>query len=322
MKIQYTRNLDGAAAGTCLSSLMQNIPQLRRLYCSWNGLRLDEGVRAMCPTLQVNRTLRELSLFECDIGDEGICLLVDALVGNTTLKALYITWDNRITPAVAIACLTRLIESTRLQTIRLWPNRRVFFNDADATQHFVKTLQHKYCSLQELLGIDARDFPGDEDSQIATFSSINNSLTRNRQLNRVNLLLTQQQQQQRNAAAISVMLKISHKGNRQVCRDSQQRGGQCHFQTFPSATDTVRKASPSTNCRRCCCCCLAGTRTKASSALVTLLAVLYEERLQHQQQQQHYLINVCWSCRYNAAVRVDATQNDYLVRKFALFSDN
>ena len=89
------------------------MPQLRRLDSS--GLGVEEGLRALQLALQTNRTLQELSLWSCDIDDEGIRILVDALVGNTTMDKLCVHL-NRIT-SNGLPDITRLLESTRLQTI-------------------------------------------------------------------------------------------------------------------------------------------------------------------------------------------------------------
>jgi Leucine Rich repeat len=76
---------------------------------------VQKGVRAIQPGLQVNRTLRELDLSSCGIGDDGIRLIADALVGNTTMDSLHISY-NPIT-SVALDDITRMIESTQLKTI-------------------------------------------------------------------------------------------------------------------------------------------------------------------------------------------------------------
>jgi Leucine Rich repeat len=176
--------LEGAELGASLSSLMQNMPQLHRLDCVSCVLR-EEGVRALQPALQANRTLKDLSFSWCGIQDGGVRLIADALVGNATMDTLDIGSSH-----VTSNCLddfSRMPQSTRLKTINFW--RNIVFNDTDATQRFVSTLQHKCSTVQELPLLGQRDFPGDEDSQGATFASINICLTRNQQLNRADLLL-------------------------------------------------------------------------------------------------------------------------------------
>jgi hypothetical protein len=104
--------------------------------------------------------------------------------------------------------------STRIKAIELfWWNRDIF-NDIQATQHFVSTLQHKISSVQKLPLTSPYHFP--KDSRDAIYASIKCSLIRNHQVNRVALLLvppppTPHLQQQQQQHATGMMLKISHK---------------------------------------------------------------------------------------------------------------
>jgi Leucine Rich repeat len=216
---------EGAMLTPCISDLMQNMPHLQRLHCSYSMLPL-EGVRAFQPVLRANRTLKQLHLEHCYLGDEGTRLFADALVGNTTMDALNLR-TNCITSA-GLAEITRLLVSTQLKTIKMFNNIDIF-KDQDATQHFVSTLQQKKSSVQDLPDIEYDNFrrnvpDDDEDSKIAMFASIKNNLVRNQQLNRVNFLLTppqhqkqqqrqqqqQQQQQQHRNSGITMMLKVLH----------------------------------------------------------------------------------------------------------------
>jgi hypothetical protein len=90
---------------------MQNMPQLNRLACVSGMLLGVHGVRAFQSALQMNRTLRELSVAG----------------NNVTMDALNIsTYD------ITSACLvdiTRLLELTRLQTINFGANRCIFNDD-------------------------------------------------------------------------------------------------------------------------------------------------------------------------------------------------
>jgi Leucine Rich repeat len=93
--------------------------------------------------------LKELNLRYCGLCDGGICKTADALVGNGVTEFLDIGY-NYITP-VGLADITRLRVSTRLKSVLIWGNPRVF-RDADAVQHFVSTLQHKKvkCTTQKV----------------------------------------------------------------------------------------------------------------------------------------------------------------------------
>jgi Leucine Rich repeat len=198
------------------------MPQLQRLGCGNNFMLRVEGVRVFQPALQANRMLKHLDLGQCRIGDDGIGLIADALVGNTTMDKLNIR-GNFITSA-GLDHITRLLVLTQLNTIGLGNNDDIF-NDEDATQRFVSTLQQRESTIQGLPSIELCRFPGDEDSKIVTLASIKNSLVRNQQLNHVNLLLLapppppppppppQQQQQQSRpqpGSATAMMPKISH----------------------------------------------------------------------------------------------------------------
>jgi Leucine Rich repeat len=190
--------LDGGALGNSLSGLLLNMPQLQRLNCWGNRLGL-EGVRTFQPALQANRTLKELDLSHCRLGDDGIHVIADALVGNTTMERLYIS-ENNITSAGLMGDITRLIESTRIQTMEIFFGNNVLENE-DATQHFVSTLQNKNSTLQDMPDMSWVYF-----QNVVVLAHIRFCLNRNEQLNRVASLLLvpqstlppprQQQQQQ------------------------------------------------------------------------------------------------------------------------------
>jgi Leucine Rich repeat len=144
-----------------------------------------EGARAFQPALRANRTLKQLHLGGCYLEDDGIRLIADALVGNTTMDSLNINW-NFITP-VGLRDITRMIESMRFQTMNFAFDNGGIFDDQDATQHFVFALQQKKSTIEEMPLLDPLYLP--EDGRDATYASIKNSLTRNQQLNCVALLL-------------------------------------------------------------------------------------------------------------------------------------
>jgi hypothetical protein len=117
-------------------------------------------------------------------------------------------------------------------------NDDVFFNDSGATRHFVTTLQQKKSSVEELPGI-VLPFC----SRAENYASINNSLTRNKQLNRVDLLLApppQQQQQQRNSAT-TMMLKISHKAITTFALVRGNAGASAIFNLFQARPQLLEK---------------------------------------------------------------------------------
>jgi hypothetical protein len=72
-----------------------------------------EGICALQPALQANRTLKQLHLFDCQINDECIRLLADAPVGNTTIEVFDVG-------TLTSDCLARVLETTRIKTIGLF----------------------------------------------------------------------------------------------------------------------------------------------------------------------------------------------------------
>jgi Leucine Rich repeat len=107
------RNTVYAALGNSLSGLMRNMSQLQRLDCVHIVIWVWKE-----PGLQANRTVTELNLRGCDIGDNGgIRILADALAGNTVMEVL-ILCDNLIS-SDDLNDIARLIESTRIKKINL-----------------------------------------------------------------------------------------------------------------------------------------------------------------------------------------------------------
>jgi hypothetical protein len=200
-------HLNGAALGTQLSCLMQSMPQLQRLDCFLSHTMHVEGVMALQPALQGNRTLRKLSLCLCGIKDEGIRLVAEALVGNAILEMLDIR-INGMTSA-ALDYITQMIESTQLKTVYF--AHRGVFNDADTTNRFVSTLQHQASNVQDLPRIRRCLFPGDEGHKTAMVTIVQNSLARNEQLNRLHLFLAPQPSPPPQPGSTLLMMKLSHK---------------------------------------------------------------------------------------------------------------
>jgi Leucine Rich repeat len=157
-------NLEDALLGASLSGLAQNMTQLQRLDCRCCRLR-SVGIRAFLlpiesPGVRFAITLKELCLSSCELGDEGIRLIADALVGNTTIEILSIQ-SNGIT-SVSLAEISRICESTtRLQTIDFGYNHRVFDNE-NATQHFARFISRsgilKTLAVYNVLPLPAHAF--------------------------------------------------------------------------------------------------------------------------------------------------------------------
>jgi hypothetical protein len=135
-----------SAPGSSLAGLMLNMPQLQEVVYM-NGTLSTADVRAFQPVLRENRNLKKLKLFASGsmyrhrraggIRDDGIRLIADALVGNTTMKVLDIGW-NGITH-VGLDAVTRILESAQLESISLRQNPGIF-NDEARTQRFSRIL--------------------------------------------------------------------------------------------------------------------------------------------------------------------------------------
>jgi Ran GTPase-activating protein (RanGAP) involved in mRNA processing and transport len=153
LTIRQISNLRGSALGNCLSGVLQHMPQLERLCCSWSALRV-EGIRALQPALQANRTLRALNLSHSSIGNEGIRLIADSLVGNTTIEIFNIGYTG-ITSR-GRDDITRILASTRLHKTDLATNK--IFSDAASARDFARVLSgHAYLRELDISGCNLRD---------------------------------------------------------------------------------------------------------------------------------------------------------------------
>jgi Leucine Rich repeat len=229
--------LQGVALGSSISGILQNMPQLQRLGFTEADLHVD-GVRAFQPALRSNRSLKEFRLRGCHLKDDGFRLIADALVGNMTMEVVDVSW-NRIT-AAGLDDIIRLLESTRLRIFAFAYCNYKIFADENATQHFVTTLQQKTSTVQELPEFDEEYSFSDCNAAI-----INNSLARNQQLNRVNLLLLapqrQQQQQQQRIHAGAGMLKISHKAITKFATVPDTAGACAIFKLFQARPQLLER---------------------------------------------------------------------------------
>jgi hypothetical protein len=212
-------HLDNAALGACLSNpdWVGSFQRLELTDCSL----VPNGVRVFQPVLQANRTLKELILDNCDIGDEEIRLIADALFGNTTMDALCVS-DSYITDVGLADGIVRIIDTTRLKTFD-FATRNHIFDEVASNKRLAEAVE-KNVYLQELPGIThpsrpERPLPPPRLRPMAarmsatvwyrcldaaTIDALTDCLVRNKSLNHVDLLLSapappvhQQQQQQR-----------------------------------------------------------------------------------------------------------------------------
>jgi hypothetical protein len=158
---------------------------------------------------------------------------------------------NRVT-STGLVDITRMIKSAQLKTIRIFGNESIF-NDQDATQHFVSTLEQKKSSVEDMPHVlDYYFYPEFRHRTIC--ASIRSSLTRNQQLNRVVALLLVPQlptpQQQQGATTSMMLYKIlAHKaiakfatiGSSNINNNNNNGGASAIFQLFQVQPALLKK---------------------------------------------------------------------------------
>jgi hypothetical protein len=128
----------GQAGGTVLSALLQN-NLLTTLF--WNSNRLGvEGARALEPGLGANQTLQHFALTKCDLGDDGLSIIVDALAPRNHPIILIELSHNGFTSTRGLPHVTRLIQLRPLYFIHLDLNPGLFDNP-DNVAPFLVALQ-------------------------------------------------------------------------------------------------------------------------------------------------------------------------------------
>jgi hypothetical protein len=235
------------------STRLQNID----FGCNFGIFKDAASTHRFARVLSRTESLKKLNICNCRVGDGRLIrIIVDALVGHTTMDTLDIR-NNNITFR-SLDDITRLLVSTQLKTIDLEWNLKIF-NDKNATEHFVTTIQQKTPSVQNLL-MEYLCIPRDNDSRNTSVASIRSCLMRNQQLNRVNILWTtppqrQQQQQQhhhhqRNSG--TMMLKVSQRAITKLAaadnhnHNNNAVGASAIFMLFHGTSTTVGKASQTT----------------------------------------------------------------------------
>jgi Leucine Rich repeat len=115
LTIREIRNLQGAALGDCISGILQNNTTVQLLSL---GDTLDvETVRSMQPGLRTNRHLKVLDVSYCSLRDEGLHLIVDALVGNTSMAGLSIRSNAITSNGGGLDDITRLTTRLHASTV-------------------------------------------------------------------------------------------------------------------------------------------------------------------------------------------------------------
>jgi hypothetical protein len=175
-----------------------------------NAFSNQDATRRFARAVSSHEFMTNLNLSGCLLGDGGIHIFADELVGNTIMTTFAAGEDSGSFIVVngmthgALADITRLLESTRIKVLVF--DNQVFRNE-DATRRFVTTLRDKPSCVQELPDVSESWFP--RESRVAMYASIKSSLLRNKHLNHVASLLAQPLPAQHDAALLT--FKTWHK---------------------------------------------------------------------------------------------------------------
>jgi hypothetical protein len=138
---------------------------------------------------------------------------------------------------------------TQLKKVTLFFGNDGIFSDAAATEHFVSTLQRTKSSVQELQDLPMI-FPDNLPNGCSdpTYARIKNTLARNQQLNRVDLLLLAklaQQQQQRSSNSSrpvgTMLLKTWNKAIAKFAAIHNNAGASAIFNLFTARPAILEK---------------------------------------------------------------------------------
>jgi hypothetical protein len=156
--------LEFAAGGTVISQLLQHNLCLTQLICF--KLQLGRpGARALQVALRANRMVQVFGISNCDLDDDGLSIIVDALQGNTTMKRLFIAGNN-ITSSNGLPHVTRLLQHQAMRAISLEGTPGLFDNQRRFA-HFLIALQSSQVTL---LSLNHCQLPGD--TMAALFRSL------------------------------------------------------------------------------------------------------------------------------------------------------
>jgi Leucine Rich repeat len=153
LKLVGIRGVRGDVCGAIFSALLLNNSRLKRFSCI--NMSLDPaGARSMQPAIRSNRTLHHLSLGNCELGDEGISWIVNALHENRTILSLSFEY-NHITSA-SLPLVTRLLQLKSLVSVDLSKNPSLFDNDEN-TRLFLAVLESARLNS---IRLNSCNFPG------------------------------------------------------------------------------------------------------------------------------------------------------------------
>lgn len=147
-----TIGLDGGrVGGEIISGLLARMRNLTILHC-WNAPLRLEGAQQLQAGIRASPTLERLKLHACELGDEGVRLLVEAVEeGNTNNTITHVDLSRNELTSASLPHLTQLLEHESIKSISLCENDRLF-DDVQATCDF-------FGSAQKELRLSHRDLP-------------------------------------------------------------------------------------------------------------------------------------------------------------------
>lgn len=92
---------------------------LKTLWLTHDVSINDRTAVYIAQILGINRTLRNISLFECDMGDDGAGTLMESLRINTALASLNISGNRRITSSSATNICQMIKSNSSLEELQL-----------------------------------------------------------------------------------------------------------------------------------------------------------------------------------------------------------
>ncbi len=122
--------------GPVLREMLQRTNTLEILDLTFDSALSDTAVFFIAQGLKQNSSLRELDLYGCDIGDEGVESLGEALVENNSLKVLQL-WGNTRISQRGLSVLTECLKSNKGLVKLVLPER---FRSTD-TQEIVNAVR-------------------------------------------------------------------------------------------------------------------------------------------------------------------------------------
>lgn len=93
---------------------------LQTLWLTHDRTVNDRTVLYIAQILSINRSLQQLSLFGCDVGDDGTSTLMESLRVNTSLTSLNIAGNRRVTSSSSTSLCQMIKSNSSLMELHLF----------------------------------------------------------------------------------------------------------------------------------------------------------------------------------------------------------